>query len=123
MHFNVKNCIGEIGKIVKNEILASTSVLSYLGGEMIKVSGLGTYMGYFEMNGDLLGLKFNKMSENVLLKPFLTTSNAWLLQSTSEYQKDIICDVDFIKGYNIYQYLFGIHLCSVQAKCWKLSKM
>ena len=66
MHFNVKNCIGEIGKIVKNEILASTSVLSYLGGEMIKVSGLGTYMGYFEMNGDLLGLKFNKMSENVL---------------------------------------------------------
>ena len=45
MHFNVKNCIEEIGKIVKNEILASTSVLSYLGGEMIKVSGLGTYMG------------------------------------------------------------------------------
>ena len=45
VHFNVKNCIGEIGKIVKNEILASTSVLSYLGGEMIKVSGLGNYMG------------------------------------------------------------------------------
>ena len=45
VHFNVKNCIGEIGKIVKNEILASTSVLSYLGGEMIKVSGLGTYTG------------------------------------------------------------------------------
>ena len=66
MHFNVKNCIGEIGKIVKNEILASTSVLSYLGGEMIKVSGLGTYMGKFELNGDLLGLKFNKKSENML---------------------------------------------------------
>ena len=45
MHFNVKKCNGEMGKIVKNEILASTSVLSYLGGEMIKVSGLGTYMG------------------------------------------------------------------------------
>ena len=42
---NVKHCIGDIGKIVKNEILASTSVLSYLGGEMIKVSRLGTYMG------------------------------------------------------------------------------
>ena len=43
VHFNVKNCIGEIGKNVKNEILASTSVLSYmyLGGEMIKVSGFG----------------------------------------------------------------------------------
>ena len=39
-----KNCIGEVGKIVKNEILASTSVLSFLGGEMNKVSGLGTYM-------------------------------------------------------------------------------
>ena len=66
MHFNVQNCIGEIGKIVKNEILASTSVLFYLGGEMIKLSGLGTYMGWFELNGDSLGLKFNKMSENML---------------------------------------------------------
>ena len=47
VQFNVnkKKCIGEIGKIVKNEILASTSVLSHLGGEMIKVSGVGTYMG------------------------------------------------------------------------------
>ena len=45
VHFNIKNYIGEIGKIVKNEILASTNVLSYLGGEMNKVSGLGTYMG------------------------------------------------------------------------------
>ena len=66
VHFNVNNCIGEIGKIVKNEILAGTSVLSYLGEEMIKVSGLGTYMGQFELNGDLLGLKFNKISENML---------------------------------------------------------
>ena len=38
-------CIGEVGKIVKNEIIASTSFLSCLGGEMIKVSGLDTYMG------------------------------------------------------------------------------
>ena len=45
VHFNVKNCIGKMGKIVKNEIFASTSVLSYLDGEMIKVFGLGTYMG------------------------------------------------------------------------------
>ena len=30
---------------------------------------------------------------------------------------------DFVKGYNIYQYLFGIQLYSVLAKCWKLSKM
>ena len=66
MHFNVKNCIGEIGKIVKTKILASTSVLSCLGGEMIKVSGLGTYIGKFELSGDLLGLKFNKISENML---------------------------------------------------------
>ena len=56
---------------------------------MIKVSGLGTYIRYFELNGDLLGLKFNKISENMLFLPFLTTSNTWLLQSTSEYQKDI----------------------------------
>ena len=33
---------------------------------MIKVSGLGTYMGWFGLNGDILGLKFNKMSENLL---------------------------------------------------------
>ena len=45
VHFNVKNYIGKIGKIVKNKILASTRVLAYLGGEMIKVSGFGTYTG------------------------------------------------------------------------------
>ena len=32
-------------------------------------------------------------------------------------------DVDVVKGYNIYQYIFfGIQLCSIIAKCWKLSK-
>ena len=38
---------------------------------MIKVSVLGTFMGEFELNGDLLGLKFNKISENILFYPFL----------------------------------------------------
>ena len=32
-------------------------------------------------------------------------------------------DVDVVKGYNIYQYLFGIQLFCILAKCWKLSKM
>ena len=32
-------------------------------------------------------------------------------------------DVAFAKGNNIYQYLFGIQLCSILVKCWKLSKM
>ena len=45
VNFNVQNCIRKIGKNVKNGILASTSLLSYLGGEMIKVPGLGTYIG------------------------------------------------------------------------------
>ena len=89
VYCNVKNCIGEVRKIVKNETLASTSVLSYLGGEMIKESGLGTYMEKFELNGDLLGLKLNKTSENMLFSPFLTTSKTWLLYSTIKYQKDI----------------------------------
>ena len=32
-------------------------------------------------------------------------------------------DVDFVKGYNIFQYLFGIQLSSMLAKSWKLSTM
>ena len=44
-----------------------------------------------------------------------------------EYQRDIDiikCDVDFVNGYmsNIYQYRFGIQVCSTLAKSWKLSK-
>ena len=31
--------------MVKNEILASTSILSFVGGEMVKISGLGTDLG------------------------------------------------------------------------------
>ena len=37
--------IGKIGKMVKNEMLASTSILSFLGGEMITVSEMGTDLG------------------------------------------------------------------------------
>ena len=64
--FNVIISIREIGKIVKNEILASTTILSFLGGEMIKVSGLGTYIGQYGLNGDLSDLKLNKMSKYML---------------------------------------------------------
>ena len=39
--------IAKIGKMVKNEILASTSVLSFLGEEMIKIPGLGTDLGLY----------------------------------------------------------------------------
>ena len=34
----------------------------------------------------------------------------------------LIYDADFVEGYDIYQYIFGIQLCSTLAKCWKLSK-
>ena len=37
-------------------------------------------------------------------------------------KKILIGDIDFVKGYNMYQYLFDIQLCSILlAKCWKLS--
>ena len=52
--------------MVKNEISASTSVLSFLGSEMIKISGLVTDLGWYGLNGDLSDLKFNTMSKNVL---------------------------------------------------------
>ena len=32
-------------------------------------------------------------------------------------------DVDLMTGYNTLHYLFGIPLCSMVAKCFKLSKM
>ena len=34
--------IAQIGKIVKNKVLAGTCILSFLGRDMIKISGLGT---------------------------------------------------------------------------------
>ena len=34
---------------------------------MIKISGLGTDLGYYWLNGDLIELKFNNMSKNMLL--------------------------------------------------------
>ena len=46
MHFNVMISIAKIGKMVKtNEILVSTIILSFLGGDMIKISGLGSDLG------------------------------------------------------------------------------
>ena len=124
MHFNVTKYIGEIENIVKNKILASTSVLSYLDEEMIKVSGWGTYMGYFELNGDLLGLKLkNKWVKICYFSHFWRLPTLDYYRAQANTKKILIYDVDFIKGYNIYQYRFGIHLCFIQAKCWKLSKM
>ena len=45
VHFNVIDFIAKIGKIVNNEILASTSILPFLGMVMIRPSGLGTDLG------------------------------------------------------------------------------
>ena len=52
--------------MVKNEILANASILSFLGRKMIKLSGLSTDLGYFGLNGDLLGLRLIKMSKHTL---------------------------------------------------------
>ena len=78
MHFNVTGLLS-IGKIVKNKILASITILSFKGSNMIKISELGTNLGEYLLNGDLLGLKFNKNSKIMLLLPFPTTSNTWLV--------------------------------------------
>ena len=48
MHFNVTelHCLDrKKGKIVKNKVLASTTILSFLGSKMINISGLGTDLG------------------------------------------------------------------------------
>ena len=58
--------------MVKNEILASTSILSFVFKEMIKISGLGTGLGKCGLNADLLVLKCNTTSKNSLVLPFLT---------------------------------------------------
>ena len=42
VHFNEMISIGKIGKMVKNEFSATTGILSFSGGEMIKISGLVT---------------------------------------------------------------------------------
>ena len=71
-------------------------------------------------NGDLSDLKFNKMSNTEFERatlPFLITSITLLVQSTPEYQKILIHDVDFDKGYNIFRYRSGIQLCSMLANC------
>ena len=58
----------------------------------------------------------------MLFLPFLTTSNTWLYTVHLNTKKILIYDVHFIKDYNIYRNLFAIQLCSILAKCWKLSK-
>ena len=45
--FNVTDFHCKDMKIVKNDILASTSILSFWGREMIKIPGLCTDSGYF----------------------------------------------------------------------------
>ena len=45
MHFNVTDSIAKIGKMIKDEILASTGILSFWGREIIKLPGLGTDFG------------------------------------------------------------------------------
>ena len=40
-----------------------------------------------------------------------------------QFLRDLWASVAFDKIYNIYQYLIGIRLCSVLAKCWKWSEM
>ena len=45
VHFNATDLHCKIGITVKNEILASTSILIFLGLEIIKLSGLGTDLG------------------------------------------------------------------------------
>ena len=62
--------------MVKNEMLASTSILSFLGGEMITVSELGTAFGVV-----LVELGFNRpyIQQNERFLPFLMTSNTWLV--------------------------------------------
>ena len=52
------------------------------------------------------------MSKNLPILTFLATFNTWLVQSTSEYQKILVNDVDLVTGYNILQYVFGIQVCS-----------
>ena len=53
LNFNAKIFIAKMEKKAKNQILASTTVLSYLGGEMIKISGLSTNFRHLCCNCDL----------------------------------------------------------------------
>ena len=46
MHFNVTDLHCLDRKKVKNKILASTTIISFLDSQMIKSSGLGTDLGY-----------------------------------------------------------------------------
>ena len=50
VHFNEIISIGKIGEIVKKEILATTSISSFLGREMIKISEFGSDFGLYGLN-------------------------------------------------------------------------
>ena len=76
--------------------------------DMIKISDL-----YTDMEQDSVGLKCNQMRNNMLFLPFLTTSNSWLVQYRAHLntKRILINDVDVVI------------LCSLLAKCLKLSQM
>ena len=76
--FSVISCIAGIEKKAKNTILGSIAVLLTLVAKIIKLSGLSAHVGYSRLNVLFLVFSFNKMSENVLFKPFRMTSNSWL---------------------------------------------
>ena len=79
----------------------------------------------FGKNTDLFGRNFDKMCKRQFLT-FMTTFNTWLAPNTFEYPKGILKiiiiynNVDLIIDYKILHYRFGIRLCTILAKCWKL---
>ena len=70
MHFNVTDLHCLERKNSKKQNFNSTTILSSLGSKMIKISGLGTDLGYYWLNLDLLGLKFDKISKHMLFCHF-----------------------------------------------------
>ena len=115
VHFNVKHCIGEIGKIVKNEILASTSVLSYLGGKWLK------YLDWVLTWGSLSWMVIYLVSNSIKLVKICYLSHFWRLPTLGCYRaqantkKILIYDVDFIKGYKAITYIniFLVFTCAL----------
>ena len=57
----------------------------------------------------------------MLLLPFLIISNTSIVRARPNTKNILIYGVDFVKGYNTNQYICGIQLCAILAKCWKLS--
>ena len=63
VHCNVTDFHCNHWKNGKKETIASTSILSFWGRGMIKISRLGIDYGEYWLNADLLGLTFNKISK------------------------------------------------------------